>query len=549
MSVGLGITHTIREKLGFLDERLWRRFSARRLELIDMLELSTKKASEQEDEIRKVSEILRVEFGFPADTYHDFDKLVRAAIQSVRRNRKRSSRSKHVNTSDVKKCKINPSPGTDLISDIPNSNTYEPGKMQLSLADVDVSVAPEKPETSQNGANFLSEILKVYTESHDEVYDLNYPRAKVQSPFDKSQATIQSMIEPRVGKKSTAVLPPISTYAQNKVDLSSSNSSAKSTLLHFVERSKTCSESATSCRENLQQLGRLCVSTSIAYTLEVSFAKANEQLIQYLRNKMNQDNTLADFFRGLDLSLTHSTHLTNEIALISLYTIIGACVKDFGFDKLMMPLSECFKYKIMKDYPTLAQYYASNSYILEPQYDPSSSTQLDSLAKVACDMKTREADKVTKKAVSLRFLSSVLKFLYPVDNSAVPKLNELIENARTAFRLNDNTQYVVKIREMGTERVISADSDLEKVFKTKDSIELEISTQPPKHIPIYELTSTVSNASPDDSKIILPPPYTNRQPTPINPLDQTKDRQGFHFLSNIEDHVSPPPKPRFQPLL
>lgn len=549
MPAGLGITHTIREKLGFLDERLWRRFSARRLELIDMLELSSRKASEQEDEIRKVSEILRVEFGFPADTYPDFDKLVRAAIQSVRRNRKRSYRSKPMDRSDVKKCKPDPSSGIDLIPDISNASTYEPEKIQLPLADVDVPMAPEKPDISQNGSNFLSEILKVYTESHDEVYDLNYSRAKVQSSFDKSQATIQSMIEPRVSKKPTPVLPPISNYAQSNVDLSSSNSSAKSTLLHFVERSKTCSESATSCGENLQQLGRLCVSTCIAYTLEISFAKANEQLIQYLRNKMNQDNTLADFFRDLDLSLTYSTHLTNEIALISLYTIIGACVKDFGFDKLMVPLSECFKYKIMKDYPTLAQYCASNSYIVGPRYDPGSSTQLDSLAKVACDMKTREADRVTKKAVSLRFLSSVLEFSYPVDNSAVPKLNELIENARTAFRLNDNTQYVVKFRDMGTERVISADSDLEKVFKTKDSIELEISTQLPKHIPIYEITSTVSNASPDDSKIILPPPYTNRQSTPINPLDQTKDQQGFHFLSNIDEHVSPPPKPRFQPLL
>lgn len=88
----LGVTHAIREKLNFHDERLWKRFSARRLELIDTLDLSSRKASEQELEIRRVSEMLRLEFDYPASYTSDFNKLVRAAIQSVRRNRKRSSK-------------------------------------------------------------------------------------------------------------------------------------------------------------------------------------------------------------------------------------------------------------------------------------------------------------------------------------------------------------------------------------------------------------------------------------------------------------------------
>ncbi|KAK9329698.1 transcription factor Vhr1-domain-containing protein [Lipomyces starkeyi] len=89
-----GVTQTIRQKLQFTDEGQWKKFSARRLELIDSMSLSTKKASEQDDVIIAVADTLRDEYGFPPQTLPDFDKLVRAAVQSVRRNRKRLPKSK-----------------------------------------------------------------------------------------------------------------------------------------------------------------------------------------------------------------------------------------------------------------------------------------------------------------------------------------------------------------------------------------------------------------------------------------------------------------------
>lgn len=95
MSLGSGgVTHSIRENLGFMDEKRWKEFSTRRLELIDKFNLHQRKASEQDDSIRQIANLLREEFGFPPNTLTDFDKLVRAAIQSVRRNRKRSSRAR-----------------------------------------------------------------------------------------------------------------------------------------------------------------------------------------------------------------------------------------------------------------------------------------------------------------------------------------------------------------------------------------------------------------------------------------------------------------------
>lgn len=91
---GTGMTQLIRTKLRFTDESLWKRFSARRLELIDTLALSERKASEQDASIRKVAHTLLKEYGYDESNMGDFERLVRAGIQSVRRNRKRLPKSK-----------------------------------------------------------------------------------------------------------------------------------------------------------------------------------------------------------------------------------------------------------------------------------------------------------------------------------------------------------------------------------------------------------------------------------------------------------------------
>lgn len=87
-----GTTHKIREQLNFVDEKKWKRFSSRRLELIDKFQLSQFKASEQDLNIKQIANILRTEFGYPVTYSSEFEKLVTAAIQSVRRNRKRSKK-------------------------------------------------------------------------------------------------------------------------------------------------------------------------------------------------------------------------------------------------------------------------------------------------------------------------------------------------------------------------------------------------------------------------------------------------------------------------
>ncbi|GME85106.1 unnamed protein product [Ambrosiozyma monospora] len=87
-----GATGRIREKLHFDDEILWKKFSSRRLQLVESLSLSSKKASEQDHEISICARTLMSEFNFDESKLAEFDKLVRLAIQSVRRNKKRSEK-------------------------------------------------------------------------------------------------------------------------------------------------------------------------------------------------------------------------------------------------------------------------------------------------------------------------------------------------------------------------------------------------------------------------------------------------------------------------
>lgn len=86
-------TQLLRAKLGFRDDMLWKRFCARRLELIHSLSLSSRKASEQEEPVHFVARKLCSEYGYnPEGVLPDFEKLVRAGIQSVRRNQRRFTR-------------------------------------------------------------------------------------------------------------------------------------------------------------------------------------------------------------------------------------------------------------------------------------------------------------------------------------------------------------------------------------------------------------------------------------------------------------------------
>lgn len=561
----LGVTHIIRDKLNFHDERKWKRFSARRLELIDTLDLSSKKASEQEADISRVAEALRIEFEYSLEYFDEFDRLVRAAIQSVRRNRKRSSKSKR---NEKKIAKIAGEFHHDLVS--PDADN----EYRDDHDDSDVGYPKGK---------FLSEIAKFTSDSQDESHSKEYSKTKKFTELDRSKDAINSMVQPRIGKpesKSEAGAQLLPSFRQVSSSASYTElTSLRSVILNYIERSKTCSEAPSKYTANLEFLGKGIIIASVGYVFEKSFSNTNESSLEYLRNRLTQESFLANFYREMDPSSSKSVQLNDETAVITLYTLLGACIKDFGFEAIMIPICEMFYLSIIKEYPLISQSsvpFKSSEYLsaspLEQKPKSDSLLQLNSLAAVASDIRQQEhgtfglphsvimspvssrksASEPTvdcKKQVSLRFLSHVLNFTFPSNISATPKLAELLENARSAFRLSlYNDSQVLGLKNMKDGFIIKSDSDLERIFMSEECIELEVFTQRPHAVPIYEITSmVVPNKYRDDpQKIILPPPVSSlgREPIKIS---------SFKFLSNL-DEPSPSPGPtsllpKFQPLL
>lgn len=153
LNAGGGTTQKIREQLNFTDERKWKQFSGRRLELIDKFGLSERKASEQDDNIRQIATILRTEFGYPLNTASDFEKLVTAAVQSVRRNRKRSKK-RSPTTPSGKAC----SPSSGIPSPISSSNNtaMNSGSYYCNTSDEDFIVRTESPNLDRSSISSTS---------------------------------------------------------------------------------------------------------------------------------------------------------------------------------------------------------------------------------------------------------------------------------------------------------------------------------------------------------------------------------------------------------
>lgn len=533
----IGVTHSIREKLNFLDERLWKRFLARRLELIDTLDLSSRKASEQEDEIKKVAEILRLEFKYGPEYFPDFDKLVRAAVQSVRRNRKRSTKNRKGN---AKKRRLS----------------------QEELSRAELSRDGSVGEVSGSERNhFLAEIARIQ-DGHDSVYDMNYPRTRIFTKQDQTRAAIDSIIQPvkvesRTPHYGSVLLPPITTMplSQQQTENEKELQTNRMSLLLMMKRLKLCLQLTNVPNSTFVHLvGQSAIKSISALVFERLFSTLNQTSVDYLQEKMSLLAFLANFYRSLEPESPACQALDDDTATTTFLNLIGCCIKDFGFDRVLYQLGEAFYRSILLEYPLVLKSSrpflrteVESENIGESQQPPNFSASLSNLASVATELRTHstsenipELQREEKKHVVLRFLSSTLEFTYPMKNSAPPRLVEIMENAKQAFKLNDNQIY--SLRNTKTGALVSSDFDLEKIFGGESSISLEIFTQRFQAIPIYELTSAVtSNKYNDDSpKIILPPPLKHTAP-PI--LSASMQRAPTNYRARA------PILPKFQPLL
>lgn len=294
-SKGAGVTKSIREFLNFTDNARWKEFSNRRLELIDKFNLSSKKASEQDNDIKSIAIILRDEFGYPVDTTNEFDKLVRAAVQSVRRNRKRSSRARINHNRFI------------IVEE--NNPVQIPIQLPVQLP---VPLPPLTP------------------------------------PVQAATAPIAEEIS----------LPSINSVLTNTENEYLPNSAPKKKLLKQIQNSKTClllSNNSTDINEdNLLNLGKSIVSASISFVLERFFQDISNSSIKYLFEKLNDDLTLSKILKSLSLNSIEVLNLNNKQATNLFFKLIGCCVKDFGFDINCYNLCEIFHEIILNDYPLIS---------------------------------------------------------------------------------------------------------------------------------------------------------------------------------------------------
>lgn len=470
---------------------------------MDALSLSTKKASEQDVEIRICARTLMQEFGFPNETLGDFDKLVRLAIQSVRRNKKRSEKRSEIN------------------------NLKQKIKQELDLdalaSDVDeMSPAANKrfkTESSTDGMQFTS------LEDDNDATDSG-ANHKVEDPA--SRLAFSSLVQPFIPSDNDR-LPSLKHIHTDPKFHKSANK-----ILQSIKRSRTCFELSNNNRKPMnndliEELGSSCLHTAVLLTLEKWFDHLLPDSLSYIKMRLKSNHTLATIVKKLDSTSLEVNGLNDYLASSLFKRLIGACVKDFGMDTPLNPLCDIFHNTILKDFPILTKdvngknsnkksssYFSTDKPIIDsiipssfdfplstselpipppppppqfaPQGFPPSATTTTSTTTTSPTLETLTlkhahvnntqfepkqslpnlpsllSKQSTNTNVKIKFQQKELIFNYNPASNAPPTLMELISNCKNAFNII-NSSRVLHLRDFKTKNVFSSDYELEKILR------------------------------------------------------------------------------------
>ncbi|CCK69910.1 uncharacterized protein KNAG_0D01580 [Huiozyma naganishii CBS 8797] len=510
-----GITAKIRKEINFMDELKWREFSSRRLELINKFQLSEYKASEQDQNIKHIANVLRTEFRFPLSAQSQFEKLVTAAVQSVRRNRRRSSR-RHsataagggggggggVLTPAARKpslpgplkqetlqgllvtplpsdtniatpmTKVLPPPAaislhtTNNSSISPRSALYHHAPPQFPSHKIETQQQPPKnPETVQNTGTVNEHLIK--TVILDIVNNV-IPLAE-QSKMDITSRgpNLLSFIQQETPQGSQPQTQPARTLNLDKPNSMGSGGGLipfflKEKLLLSVQRSKTCfdiskqTESVSQYNSNLINMGHSAILISIQFIMERFFPHIKFASAEYIMQQTTAPELLSTLSTNLFDPATRSNlavqHTGTKLAL--LHVIIGAIIKDFGFDPTLYQLSEIFNHIIITKYPLprTGGTPPPDTLPVDPR-----STVLATLS-----MKPQAANSEVCRKVKIRFNSKEQDFMFPLLSNGPPTVVEIVENCKKLFGVVSDCGSPLGIFYM--EQLIGDDLKLAKLF-------------------------------------------------------------------------------------
>lgn len=519
-----GVTQTIRQKLNFNDESKWKKFSARRLELIDGLHLSSRKASEQDDQIVDVANKLRIEYGFPSETLTDFDKLVRAGIQSVRRNRKRQPKTgttrgiqHHINTHTN-------SPYKDYSEPISTTTTtakrfrslsgsqeaeLSPASSTNSSKTINNTVQTSSPSSAPLSASLPTAFSALSSSST--TGSLVSGNAHAPNPNQFSQTNLSSTSSTSTTNQTSTVPTPIQIT-------SSSPSTAPASLNdHFREY-----QFLTACR-HMHALLTKCESpipfssisqSRVPYNLEflgdsllrASVAVALERRVQSLNSRDNLED-ISEALRSQAvyqaLALAINLNSTAEMKLL-----IGSCSRSFGFDVTVTSISNVF-YELLG---------INNSTDLT---NPGELIMLFPRSLVNPKTNTRAPLPILRQ-VTLMYGDKKLEMTYSPIANTPPTLAELVENAKSAFHIMADVS-MIQIRCLDNGRLYETDQQIEQLFNDSARINLAFIVPYMNNVPNGSFSGFV-NQQDNNSNPNQPQPQNN-----TNQLPPLSSLQHYNF--------------------
>lgn len=474
-----GTTQKIREQLNFSDEKKWKRFSGRRLELIDKFGLSERKASEQDENIRQIATILRTEFGYPLSSGSEFEKLVTAAVQSVRRNRKRSKKRGPGSPSGL------PSPNHTTVSASEDdavvgvSRTNSPSSLVPQAAPAHVILPAIQPKVARPSPVAKIPVVQSQQRYDDIVKGIIADMVNCVVPLaeqsQRDQSNGPNLTDFALSSNNQSLL----SLGLHSKDGSGSNASANNTDIPFflreklllqIQRSGTCSKVAcvpgsADLFSNLEILGEMCIKSSIAFVIERFFSSLMPSSMEYITSKTYSEESLSLlstklFGPATKRNLNQLPHTQVQVKLLNL--VMGAVVKDFGFDPCLYPLSEVIHHLVMNQYPLL--YNSSNSSAPKNQR----TAVLSSLS-----MKPQAANQDVNKKVLLKFKNREQLFTFHLLSNGPPTVSEILENSQSLFKIISKSKSLALYHE---DEIIHDDMQLAKLFNSlsEDHIVLEV---------------------------------------------------------------------------
>ncbi|CAI4064665.1 hypothetical protein SKDZ_09G1070 [Saccharomyces kudriavzevii ZP591] len=463
---GNGATHKIRELLNFNDEKKWKQFSSRRLELIDKFQLSQYKASEQDQNIKQIATILRTEFGYPVSCSKEFEKLVTAAVQSVRRNRKRSKKryalsiangTNSISSNSTSDDEISPSiyqhshsefpPSSNHTTDFQFSNKFQP---LMSFQNNNETILPNVNDQNDPSPSLTSTQQKY----NDIVTMLVHDLVTNVVPLSE-QALKDPYTGPNLSHFATSSLGHQPNIATNMPIDSTVPFFLREKLLLQIQRSRTCQDISQAAGSidlyaNLEILGEMSIRMSIAFVIERFFSNLVSSSMKYITSKTCSPENLALLSQRLFGSATRhnlSHFPAAQVQLRLLYLVIGGIVKDFGFDPTLYPLSEIIHHIVMVQYP-LASSCASasastphkrvkRSHPAVPSDVMTNNNTLSNRATLltTLPMKPQSANKDVNRRVIIRFNDHEQAFTFHQLSNGPPTVSEILENCKNLFNI------------------------------------------------------------------------------------------------------------------